>query len=123
MKLWIDLCEFIHITTIKDGEVYKTKMATFERKLTILVTVGEEYFLTKGAVAGDVEIFYMHCLRCYIPKIAWTTLSNQHLGNGLFTTQGYKCRNRENNLYYHHSNVKGNVQSHTLRRFYDGFIF
>ena len=69
-------------------------MDTFENKLKVFFTAGGKYFLTKGAVAGDDKTFYMHCLRCYIPKIAWTKFRDHHLGVGVFTMQGYERRKK-----------------------------
>ena len=88
LNLWVDLCKFTHITTIDDDDDYKNEMNTFERKLKRFFTAGGKSFLTKGAVAGDDETFNMHCLRCYITKIARTTLKDHHLGVGVFTMQG-----------------------------------
>ena len=44
LKLWVDLCVFIHITTIEDEGIYKNEMDTFENKLKLFFTAGGEYF-------------------------------------------------------------------------------
>ena len=81
-------------------------------------------FLTKGAVAGDDETFYMHCLRCYVPKIARTTFSDHLLGVGVFTMQGCERRNKETKrAFAHYCNRKGNVQKQTLNRLFDEYYF
>ena len=70
-------------------------MDTFENKLQLLFTVGGESFFRKGAVTDYDETFYMHCLRCYVQKIARTTFSDHLLGVGLFAMQGYESRNKQ----------------------------
>ena len=87
LNLWVDLCKCIHITTTDDDDDddYKNEMDRFESNLKLFFTVGGKSYLTKGAVAGDYETFYMHFLRCYIPKIARTTFKDHHLGVEVFT--------------------------------------
>ena len=58
-------------------------------------TSGGDPFLTKMAVVGDHETFYMCCLRWYIPTIAQKTFSDTHLGVVEFITQDYERRNKE----------------------------
>ena len=124
LNLWVDLCKFIHITTIDDDDDYKNKMDTFESNLKLFFTAGGKSFLTKGVVAGDDKTFYMHCLRCYIPKIARTTFKDHHLGVGVFTMQGYERRNKETKqAFARHCNGKGNVQIQTLNRLFDEYSF
>ena len=124
LNLWVDLCKFIHITTIDDDDDYKNEMDSFESKLKLFFTAGGKSYLTKGAVSGDDETFYMHCLRCYIPKIARTTFKDHHLGVGVFTMQGYERRHKETKqVFARHFNGKGNVQIQTLNRLFDEYSF
>lgn len=44
-------------------------MQEFEKLVKLLFYEGGKSFLKKGDILGDDETFYMHCLRCYIPKI------------------------------------------------------
>ena len=95
LNLWVDLCKFIHTTTIDDENDYKNKMDTFKSTLKLFFTAGGKSFLTKGTVAGNDKAFYMHCLRCYVPKkIARKTFKDHHLGVGVFTID-YERRNEE----------------------------
>ena len=122
LKLWVKLCTFIHLTTIDDDDDYKNKMDTFERNLKNFFTAGGISFLTKGAVMGDDETFYMHFLRFYIPKIAKETFEENHLGVGVFTMQGYERRNKETKRAYNrHTNGKGYFPKQTLCHLLDHF--
>ena len=66
-----------------------------EDKLKVFYSAGGKSFFTKGIAEGDDETFYMHCLRCCIPKIAKITYQRHHLGVGIFNMQGFERRNKE----------------------------
>ena len=85
LKIWVKLNTFINITTIEDNNIYKEQLDSFEQNLKDFYTIGGESFLTKGQEIGDDETFYMHCLKCYIPRIARKTYDNHHLGISIFT--------------------------------------
>ena len=122
LKLWVDLCTFIHLTTIDDDDDYKNKMDTFESNLKIFFTAGGKSFLTKWVVVGDDKKFCFHCLRFYIPKIAKETFKENHLGAGVFTMQGYERRNKETKRAYNrHTNGKGYFPKQTLCHLLDHF--
>ena len=44
LNLWVDLCKFIHITTIENGNIYKNEMDSFESKLKLFFTAGGKSF-------------------------------------------------------------------------------
>ena len=66
--------------------------------------------------------FDLYCLRYYIPKIVRKRFSDNCLGVGLFTMQGFERRNKETTKSHsRHSNGKGNVQIQTLKILYDEY--
>ena len=82
---------------------------------------GRTTFLTKTPEnEGDDETFYLHVLRCYLPKIAKQTLEDFNLGLGVFTMQGFERRNKESkHTLKRFSNKIGNVLQANLRRLWD----
>ena len=122
LKLWVDLCTFIHLTTIDNDDKYRNEMDTYVKNVKLFFSAGGKSFLTKGVVKGDDETFYMHCLRFYIPKIAKETFEENHLGVGVFTMQGYERRNKETKRAYNrHTNGKGYFPKQTLCHLLDHF--
>ena len=80
--------------------------------------------MTKGAVAGYDEPFDMHCLRCYIPRIARTAFSDHRLGVGVFNMQGYERRDKETKRALAcHCNEQGTVHKKLLNRLFDDYFF
>ena len=103
------------MNTIKDETFYKRKLKYFESNLKVFFKLVGKSFLMKGEVIGDYETFYMRCLNCYIPEIAWITYQNNHLGVDVFTMQGCERRNQEaKHGHSHHSNVTGDVYIQVL---------
>ena len=112
------------MTTIEDNNIYKHEMDSFKSKLKCLFPGRGESFLTKEAVSGDNKTFYIHCFRCYIPKLSWTTFSDHHLSVQVFIMQGYECRKNEiKTVLAYHCNVKANVQKQTVNRLFDEYYF
>ena len=122
LEVWKELVKFLNITKIKDDNEYENEMKVFEGNLKKFYTAGGKSFLTKGKKVGDDETFYMHALRCYIPRMARQTFDDHHLGIGIFTMQGYERRNKETKwCFHHHCNGKHNVLTQLLGRLHDIF--
>ena len=123
LLLWEQISPFLVITEIKNVEEYKKKLEEFENNLRMFYEVGSRSFLTKNpAVVGDDETFYYHVLRFYLPVIAKQTLKDHCLGLGIFTMQGFECRNKESkNTLRRFSNGIGNIAIPNLKRLWDVF--
>ena len=123
LLLWEQISPFLVITEIKNVEEYKKKLEEFENNLRMFYEVGSRSFLTKNpAVVGDDETFYFHVLRFYLPVIAKKTLKDHCLGLGIFTMQGFECRNKESkNTLRRFSNGIGNIAIPNLKRLWDVF--
>lgn len=52
-------------------------------------------FMCKDGGKRIHETFYLHVLRFYLPVIAEYTWDNYRLGLGVYTMQGFECRNKE----------------------------
>ena len=98
-------------------------MEIFEKRLAKLYDIGGRSFLTKNpAEVGGDETFYFHVLRYYLPQIAKTTLDRHSLGLGIFTMQGFECRNKDSkNTLRQFSNGHGNIVITNLKRLWDVF--
>ena len=84
---------------------------------------GKTTVLTNNII-GDLETFYMHVLRFYIPHIAMITFEKYELGVGIYSMQGYERRNKESkNTFRRFNNNKGNVVVPNLKRLWDIFHF
>ena len=123
LVLWKnDILPFIHITTIDDNNgAYLDSIYHFESSLKRFYACGANTFLTKTET-GDIETFYMHVLRFYLPPLAHATFSEHNLGLGVFTMQGYERRNKESkNTWKRFNNNKGNFVVPNIRRLWDIF--
>ena len=56
--------------------------------------VGSTTFMKANCV-GDREMYYLHCLRFYIPKLARETWERHQCGIGIYSMQGFERRNKE----------------------------
>ena len=111
LLLWEKITPFLLITKIDDVEEYKLKLNAFENNLKEFYEIGGRSFLTKNpAEVGGDETFYFHVLRFYLPHIAKVTLDEHQLGLGIFTMQGFECRNKESkNILRRFNNGIGNI--------------
>ena len=121
LHLWEKITPFLVITKIDDVNEYKLKLNEFEKNLKELYDIGGRSFLTKNpAEVGDDETFYFHVLRFYMPHIAKVTLEEHGLGLGIFTMQGFECRNKESkNILRRFNNGIGNIVIPNLKRLWD----
>jgi hypothetical protein len=121
MELWVRLSEFMNIVKIDDDALYVALLTQFESNLKQFYECGRISFLTKNA-DGDDEFFYSHVLRFYLPKIAREIYTDQGVGLGVFTMQGYERRNKESkNTLKRFTNNKGNVLIQNMKRLWDIF--
>ena len=111
LLLWEKITPFLLITKIDDVEEYKLKLNAFKNNLKEFYEIGGRLFLTKNpAEVGGDETFYFHVLRFYLPHIAKVTLDEHQLGLGIFTMQGFECRNKESkNILRRFNNGIGNI--------------
>ena len=134
LATWQELSQFIHISrVIQDGETdtetqerqYEAKMQEFTKKLKEFYTFGSKSFLCKlGDGKGDLETFYLHTLRFYLPVIAEYTWDKYRLGLGVYTMQGFERRNKESKMALHRfTNKKGNIVKQSMIRLWDIFYF
>ena len=123
LTLWQQVTPFLVITAIDDVEKVKRKLHEFEKRVAKLYDIGGRSFLTKNpAEVGGDETFYFHVLRYYLPQIAQTTLDRHSLGLGIFTMQGFECRNKESkNTLRRLSNGHGNIVITNLKQLWDIF--
>ena len=83
--------------------------------------------LTKKPVSsdgniGNVETFYSHTFRFYLPQIADEILENNNLGVGILTMKGFERRNKESkNTLWRFSNGLENIVIGNLKRLWDIF--
>ena len=121
LELWEKISRFLVITLIDNVDDYKKKLEEWEAMLGKFYKAGRTTFLTKNPEnEGDDETFYLHVLRCYLPKIAKQTLEDFNLGLGVFTMQGFERRNKESkHTLKRFSNKIGNVLQANLRRLWD----
>lgn len=64
----------------------------------------------------------MHTLRFYMPMLSKKTLNLQGMGLGVFTMQGYECRNKESkNTLKRFGNSKGNILESNMKILWDIF--
>ena len=105
LSTWCELSRFIHLTfpfnkddsddvRIEKTSLYEEEIVSFKANLQIFYMHGSKSFLTKKNI-GDMETFYMHTLRFYLPKIVDDTWERYRLGIGIFTMQGFERRNKE----------------------------
>ena len=93
LKLWQCIPKFHGICNIENVEWYNSELEAFENNVKCFYKVGSKTFLTNHQI-GDLETFYLHVLRFYIPNIAKITLQQNKLGIGVFAMQGYEWRNK-----------------------------
>ena len=123
LLVWEQITPFLVITEIENKTEYEQKLIEFEDNLIRFYEIGSRSFLTKHpANVGDNETFYLHALRFYLPVIAKKTFEEHGLGLGIFTMQGFECRNKESkNTLQRCSNGKDNIATSNLRRLWDVF--
>jgi hypothetical protein len=121
LELWKDLSAFMNIVKIDNEEWYVGELTRFETNLKDFYECGRKTFLTKN-VDGDDEFFYSHVLRFYIPRHAKEIFTEQGVGVGVFTMQGYeRCNKEEKNTLKRFTNNKGNILIQNMKRLWDIF--
>ena len=121
LELWKDLSAFMNIVRIENEEWYVGELTRFQTNVKEFYECGRKTFLTKN-VDGDDEFFYSHVLRFYIPRHAEEIFTEQGVGLGVFTMQGYERRNKESkNTLKRFTNNKGNVLIQNMKRLWDIF--
>ena len=97
LRIWMRIFKFLSITTIKEGteNQYITEMNTVFNLIDDFYKVGRRTFLSSHGKIGNLETFYMHTLRYYVPNIARITFERHATGVGVFSMQGFERRNKE----------------------------
>ena len=110
-----------HVT--KDRvEGYGTDIDKFEGDIEAFYGCEITSFMT-NKIAGDTEIYYLHCLRFYIPKLTIQTWETHQCGIGCYTIQGFERRNKESkNCMRKFINNKQDKITQRLRRLWDTFF-
>ena len=97
----------------------------FKSDVKLFYTVGSRTFLSRRGTEGEVETFYMHCLRYYLPDIVDTTFAPHGVDVGIFNMQGFERRNKEpKNIYGTNNNNNNNNRgklSTNMNRLWDIF--
>ena len=123
MDSWYKIFPFLTKARVTDKNIHEEDLKMFDKNVKLLYKYGNMTFLTTTEV-GDQETFYMHCLRYYMPKIAWHTYQYHALGLGVFTMQGYERRNKESkNTLKRFSNFKGNIAVPNIKKLHDIFSY
>jgi hypothetical protein len=121
LELWKNISAFINIVKIDNEPGYISELERFKTNLKQFYECGRKTFLTKN-VDGDIEFFYSHCLRFYLPKHAEELFTEHGVGLGVFTMQGYERRNKESkNALKRFTNHKGNILVQNMKRLWDIF--
>jgi hypothetical protein len=122
LSIWAELSRFIHIVQIPDEQSYLTELDQFEKNVVDFYECGRTTFLTNNA-DGDIEFFYSHVVRFYLPRFARDIFDKHKVGLGVFTMQGYERRNKESkNTMKRFTNKKGNLVFQNLKRLWDIFF-
>ena len=86
----------------------------FERLNSDLYNFGMKTFLS-DRVHGDLETFYSHVLRWYLPDIIKRVYAKYKLGPGIFTMEAFEAMNfSTKNVLRNKCNHKGNVCAQTM---------
>ena len=128
LTLWNQLSAFIHIietVNVDDEEPYEGKLDRFVENLKRFYTCGAKSFMSKiGDGTGDLDTFYLHALRFYLPVIAEYMRDKYRLGLGVYSMQGFERRNKESkNTLRRFTNKKGNVVQQNMYRLWDRFYY
>ena len=114
---------FVNKVSYENDLAFEDAYAVFLCDVKAFYSCGSNTFLTKDDT-GDLENFYCHVLRFYMPQHARTTWERHKLGLGIFTMQGFERRNKESkNCFRRFTNKKSNFLVSTLRRLWDSFTF
>ena len=123
LSLWPRILTFVNKVSYENDVAFEDAYAVFLCDVKAFYSCGSNTFLTKDDT-GDLENFYCHVLRFYMPQHARTTWERHKLGLGIFTMQGFERRNKESkNCFRRFTNKKGNFLVSTLRRLWDSFIY
>ena len=88
--------------------IWKSVGTILKRRGTIL-WVWKKSFLTIDS-EGDIETFYTHTLRCYLPKLAKKLFEEYNVGYGVFSMQAFEHKNKQSKRMFRiKSNAKGNI--------------
>ena len=95
----------------------------FKKNIDLFYKCGTDTFLT-GNEVGDDEKYYVHALKYYIPFHARKTWKDHKCRIGVFTMQGFECRNKESkNILRRFNNMKNKILSQILKRLWDSFFY
>ena len=118
LKFWQLISEYISITTIESKTDYISQFAIFKFYTFKLYEHGQRIFLS-NKTKGDLETFYFHVLRFYLPVHIDITFQRHGLGIGIFTLQGFEQQNKESkNSIKRFCNGKGIVCIPNVRRLF-----
>ena len=125
LDLWYVMEKHLKRAKVDKKEVvgFPLEIETFKKNIDSFYDCNIDTLLTSVEM-GDDETYYLHALKYYIPFHATKTWNDHKCGIGVFTMQGFECRNKESkNILRQFSNMKNQMLSQLLKRLWDSFFY